>query len=1311
MGLLDFKSKFDWKNYIYRYHDLKKCHSSVFAWNHANNFGWKENRTIFADDNIQKAFITFKKTGVMPVKELDSIKNFISQKDKKILVNTHSNLNIAAGDTIMISNIMNIMMKNGNHITLLTEFDCVDVLKKNLEMTQYTIVKQNSNELISYMDRNYSKFDTIFVRNHNILTGLVNKSYLNKTILYGLDVHLESIVKMNNQFRSLVTQSEQLKNLYIKKGILEKKIEILEPISMKYDFKLPERNDNEIRMIYCGTLRDEENILEIIEEFQKIHKERPEVVLKIVYGKIHGDASFTKKVNEYIKNGVNGITFKHNLSHKDACYEIATSDIGICWRKNGWGDNGEVSTKVKEYEMYGLQILNEMKLKVGVVTSTNKSNKIDNIIRNFKQQFYFNKKLFLVLNNNDIDVNYVQKQMTEHNILYEIINLDEKFNLGHCLNEAIKKLKEQQYDIFAKFDDDDIYEKCYLLEQVYNLNKYHNCIVGKYNVPLFIPEHNNFYTIDNFTKNNQFAEICRGSTIMFNVHDIKYSFDTEKIQGIDSIFLKQHISNGGKIYVTSFDNYIWIKYLDNSNHTWKLDINELNLKQITDANLIYKLYSSLLEYTFIDVSHLLVTVIITMYNSSKTIEKCLLSMLEQSHKNMEIIVVDDESTDDSVERVTSFIEVHRNIKLIKNTENRGTYYCKNLALQTLNENTKYIAFQDSDDFSHKERIRKQIEVLHMTNGKLSITLCERYNVLRFACISQVYDIEIFNKLGYFDNSRFGADSIQNQRILNYYEKSKLFGSYAYENMFKIFQKFKKSFLIPHCLYIINNNDENCLTNANKLHSYKRKIYNCLGGNFDENDKLLQNKSLINYIPINYKIEYTINSINNIITVKKEQFKILNNVLITFELNSLNKDMDIFVNIYEDNNIFKNKLNIYKENNECYSYIIIDNPNKILSFDIHIDNYKNVKKIKLKNIDYIYYYNNITNKFFLNDFPYKDNNLKLKKEQIDNFKFFTLKYDKYYLNSGIIPAKKLNKDIINIPNLELNILNKNPLVSIIITCYNAENTIEMAINSLLNQSYKNIEIIIVDDCSSDKSRNIINRFKSKDNIKIIFNEKNNKTYYSRNIALQYCSGDFITFQDADDISLYDRIEKQVTYSVNNNSHINIGLCLRTTILNELNINETKCNMFDKIINNIDNTKFKHFNSFKKNFILPYTYRPHLALVTSFIHKSVFNDIGNFAILPCTGDIEFIERFLCKNYNLIFNESKFGNLSTLLFKVDNIGSIHIMKETVYIAETSDTNLTSKYDKQFRSELKQKYRKEYVKDNNNNIKYITISENLLV
>ena len=125
----------------------------------------------------------------------------------------------------------------------------------------------------------------------------------------------------------------------------------------KYDFQLPERKDNEIRLIYCGTLCDEENTLEIMDEFQKIHAERPEVVLKIVYDKIEGGRKFIKKVTNYIQNGVDGITFKRKLSIKDCCYEIATSDIGICWRKD---NNKEISAKVKDYEMYGLFLINNI---------------------------------------------------------------------------------------------------------------------------------------------------------------------------------------------------------------------------------------------------------------------------------------------------------------------------------------------------------------------------------------------------------------------------------------------------------------------------------------------------------------------------------------------------------------------------------------------------------------------------------------------------------------------------------------------------------------------------------------------------------------------------------------------------------------------------------------------------------------------------------------------------------------------------------------------------------------------------------------
>jgi len=280
----------------------------------------------------------------------------ISQiRHKKILINSHSYLNDNAGDTIMVSNYMNLLMRNNNHITLITKYKCPDFIR-NLIYKKYTIVitGADTKNIMNTIDKYMYSVDYAFIRNHEVLEEMKSKPYLNRVIFYGLDCHMDGLKKMNNKFHSIITQSELLKKKLVKNNIDSEKIYIVQPIVFKYDFNLPKKNDNEIRFVYCGTLRDEENILEIIEEFQKIHKKRPEVVLKIVYGKIHGDVTFTRKVNEYIKNGVKGITFKHNLSHKDACYEIATSDIGICWRKNGWGDNGEVSTKVREYKMYGI---------------------------------------------------------------------------------------------------------------------------------------------------------------------------------------------------------------------------------------------------------------------------------------------------------------------------------------------------------------------------------------------------------------------------------------------------------------------------------------------------------------------------------------------------------------------------------------------------------------------------------------------------------------------------------------------------------------------------------------------------------------------------------------------------------------------------------------------------------------------------------------------------------------------------------------------------------------------------------------------
>ncbi|WP_105258047.1 glycosyltransferase family 2 protein [Pseudoalteromonas sp. T1lg88] len=107
-----------------------------------------------------------------------------------------------------------------------------------------------------------------------------------------------------------------------------------------------------------------------------------------------------------------------------------------------------------------------------------------------------------------------------------------------------------------------------------------------------------------------------------------------------------------------------------------------------------------------------------------------------------------------------------------------------------------------------------------------------------------------------------------------------------------------------------------------------------------------------------------------------------------------------------------------------------------------------------------------------------------------------------------------------------------LVSIIMPCYNAEKTIERAINSVIQQTYSNWELIIVNDCSSDNSANIVKKF---DDPRVHFfnNKSNSGAGVSRNKAIEKASGRFIAFLDADDYWHRDKLIKQINFMLENN----------------------------------------------------------------------------------------------------------------------------------------------------------------------------------
>lgn len=101
------------------------------------------------------------------------------------------------------------------------------------------------------------------------------------------------------------------------------------------------------------------------------------------------------------------------------------------------------------------------------------------------------------------------------------------------------------------------------------------------------------------------------------------------------------------------------------------------------------------------------------------------------------------------------------------------------------------------------------------------------------------------------------------------------------------------------------------------------------------------------------------------------------------------------------------------------------------------------------------------------------------------------------------------------------------VSIIIPMYNSEKYLHQCINSVINQTYKNIEIIVVDDHSTDDSIKIINKIKDK-RIKLISIRKNKGVANARNTGIKKATGDYICFLDSDDYWYKDKIEKQINY---------------------------------------------------------------------------------------------------------------------------------------------------------------------------------------
>lgn len=232
--------------------------------------------------------------------------------------------------------------------------------------------------------------------------------------------------------------------------------------------------------------------------------------------------------------------------------------------------------------------------------------------------------------------------------------------------------------------------------------------------------------------------------------------------------------------------------------------------------------------------------------------------------------------------------------------------------------------------------------------------------------------------------------------------------------------------------------------------------------------------------------------------------------------------------------------------------------------------------------------------------------------------------------------------------------KTDLVSIIVPVYNVEHYISRCVDSLLNQTYRNIEIILVDDGSTDSSSLICDQYAKKDQRIQVFHKKNGGLSDARNVGITYSKGDFITFVDSDDFVTKDYIEYM--YRLLQENHADISIVSNKKVWNE---NEKiECTKFKKeIFDNIEAMEDMFYQKHIENSAWAKLYRRELFEEIEFPKGKLYEDLGT------TYKVFFKSRIIvwCNQQKYYYFQRN-NSIMSRTFSTENRDRIDISKEIV-------------------------------------------------
>ncbi len=217
------------------------------------------------------------------------------------------------------------------------------------------------------------------------------------------------------------------------------------------------------------------------------------------------------------------------------------------------------------------------------------------------------------------------------------------------------------------------------------------------------------------------------------------------------------------------------------------------------------------------------------------------------------------------------------------------------------------------------------------------------------------------------------------------------------------------------------------------------------------------------------------------------------------------------------------------------------------------------------------------------------------------------------------------------------MKNNILVSIITVCFNSQKTIKETIDSVMNQSYENIEYIIIDGGSTDNTINIIRSYLNENKITII-SEKDNGIYDAMNKGIKLASGDLIGIINSDDWYEKDAVKKVVrAYKTSTDKN--------TIITGDL----VWCN---------DNGKIIKYDKASKNYKKDIFFRMCINHPSTFVSRSVYLKNGNYdTSFKIAADYDFIYRAILSNIKIIVINKLFSYM-----RIGGISSFHNRKNVI-------------------------------------------------